>query len=233
VAVSLKKPGKIKNEQSIPKIENIMIYKKPTENQLLALFGIFQSCCLVEKLSKHGLISENSFKASMESLLHKNPENTLAVFGSLNNLSLGVQSVKTLLTSDFDAESSEILRYVIGVMYLAKKLRNNKTASLMVKEGLEQSTGQVDYFSSTHANVVASIAQIYQDSFGVFFYRITVNGHIDYLKQDHIVRRIRCLLFSAIRSAMLFHQIGGRKRHLIFNKKYVLKKIKALNVATQ
>ncbi|MBT3566595.1 MAG: DUF489 family protein, partial [Porticoccus sp.] len=48
-----------------------MIFNKPTKDQLLALSGIFQSCHLVEQLSKHGLVSEKELKISMESLLHK------------------------------------------------------------------------------------------------------------------------------------------------------------------
>ena len=208
-----------------------MIFNKPTKDQLLALSGIFQSCHLVEQLSKHGLVSEKELKISMESLLHKDPRDTLAMFRSPGNLDTGIESIQDFLNSRLDIKASETLRYVIGTIYLAEKLRSNKAMSLMVRQRLDKCITQAEYFSTTHSNVISNIAQIYQDSFGTLKYRITVHGCVDHLGQKSIVERVRCLLFSAIRSAMLFHQLGGRRRHLIFNKRYILSQTKALNTS--
>ena len=106
--------------------------------------------------------------------------------------------------------------------------KNNDGGYLVCKKSIKDSITQIEYFSIAHANVIASTAQIYQDTFGTFFYRINIHGHIDFLNQEFIVARIRCLLFSAIRSSMLFHQIGGRRYQLIFNKKYILDELAKL-----
>ncbi|MFT7267032.1 MAG: high frequency lysogenization protein [Porticoccus sp.] len=208
-----------------------MIFNKPTKDQLLALSGIFQSCHLVEQLSKHGLVSEKELKISVESLLHKDSRDTLAMFRSSDNLNIGIESMQDFLNSSLDIKASETLRYAIGTIYLAKKLRSNEAMSLMVRQRLDKCITQAEYFSATHSNVISNIAQIYQDSFGALKYRITVHGCIDHLGQKGIVERVRCLLFSAIRSAMLFHQLGGRGRHIIFNKRYILSQTKALNMS--
>jgi len=85
---------------------------------------------------------------------------------------------------------------------------------------------QIEDFSIIHPNIIASISQIYQDSFGTYFFRININGNFKYLKQDQIVYRIRCLLFSGVRSAILFHQLGGKRYQLVLNKKHILEQIK-------
>jgi high frequency lysogenization protein len=209
-----------------------VIFNKPSKDQLLALSGVFQSCHFVKQLSQHGLVSEKELKISLKSLLHKDPNDTLAMFRSPGSLAIGIESMQDFLNSSLDLKASETLRYVIGTMHLAKKLRNNKVMSLMVRQRLDKCITQAEYFSATHSNVIANIAQIYQDSFGTLSYRIIVHGCVDHLEQANIIERVRCLLFSAIRSAMLFHQLGGRRHHLIFNKRYILSQLKTLN-ATQ
>jgi high frequency lysogenization protein len=179
-----------------------MIFKKPEKNQIIALSGIFQSCYLVRNLSRYGLITEQNLKNQ------------------------GINSIKNLLASEHKEKLSETLRYAIGVMHLAKKLQKDKRMLMMIKKRLEITAKQIEHFSITHPNIIASISKIYQDSFGKFFFRINVNGNFEYLKQDQIVYQIRCLLFSGVRSAMLFHQMGGRRYQLILNKKHILEHIK-------
>jgi len=205
-----------------------LIFKKPSQDQILVLSSIFQSCYLVDQLSHKGVVPEKDFTKSMEILFHQNPKNMQAIFGSPENLQYGVKSIQELLTSGANRKTPDTLRYAIGVMHLAKKLSKNKKMSTAIKKSIKDSMTQIEYFSIAHANVIASTAQIYQDTFGTFFYRINVHGHIDFLNQEFIVARIRCLLFSAIRSSMLFHQIGGRRYQLIFNKKYILDELAKL-----
>jgi len=209
-----------------------LIFKRPTQNQILVLASIFQSCYLVDQLSQKGVVPEKEFTKSMEILFHQNPKNMQAIFGSSENLHHGIKSIQELLTSGANTKTPETLRYAIGAMHLAKKLRKNKKISTVIKKSLKDSVAQIEYFSISHANVIASTAQTYQDTFGTFFYRINIHGHIDFLKQEFIVARIRCLLFSAIRTSMLFHQIGGRRYQLIFNKKHILDELAKLASAS-
>jgi high frequency lysogenization protein len=203
-----------------------MIFKKPEKNQIIALSGIFQSCYLVRNLSRYGLITEQNLKNNIQILFNQNTENIMDLYGSIESLHQGINSIKNLLASEHKEKLSETLRYAIGVMHLAKKLQKDKRMLMMIKKRLEITAKQIEHFSITHPNIIASISKIYQDSFGKFFFRINVNGNFEYLKQDQIVYQIRCLLFSGVRSAMLFHQMGGRRYQLILNKKHILEHIK-------
>jgi high frequency lysogenization protein len=204
---------------------------KPTRDQVIALAGIFQACQLVETLAKNGSIPSDHFNACIESLFQKNTESTEAVFGSMQHLQLGIESMQELITLQSRGKQSDTLRYVIGVVHLSKKLRQNKTMLNLIGERLEKASRQAEHFSTSHSNVVANLAQVYQDSISTFRHRIQVNGYANYLQQDSIAERIRCLLFSGIRAAMLWHQLGGRRRHLILNRKDILAQLRELRVS--
>ena len=210
-----------------------MIFKKPEKNQIIALSGIFQSCYLVSNLSRYGLITEQNLKSNIQVLFNQNTENIMDVYGSIESLRHGIDSIKKLIASKHREKLSETLRYAIGVMHLAKKLQKDKRMLMMIKKRLEVTAKQIKHFSIIHPNVLESISQIYQDSFGTFFFRININGNFKYLRQDQIVYQIRCLLFSGVRSAMLFHQIGGRRYQLILNKKHILEHIKIFSADIQ
>jgi len=205
------------------------MFSKPNREQVIALAGIFQACQLVETLAKTGSVPSDRFTVCVESLFQQNPPSTEAVFGSLSNLQLGIESMQELITLQSRTQKSDTLRYVVGVIYLANKLRRDKGMLNLIGERLQQAAKQAEHFGSpSHANVIANLAQTYQDSISTFRYRIQVNGYAGYLQQDNIAQRIRCLLFAGIRSAILWHQLGGRRRQLLFNRQQLLQQLRDL-----
>lgn len=206
-----------------------MLFSKPDRNQVIALAGVFQACQLVETLAKTGSVPSDRFGVCIESLFQQNPESTEAVFGNLSNLQLGIESMQELITLQSRNQQPDTLRYVVGVVYLANKLRNKKTMLNVIGERLQQAGRQAEHFgASTHTNVIANLAQVYQDTISTFRYRIQVNGYAGYLQQEAIAQRVRCLLFAGIRAAVLWHQLGGRRRHLIFNRQQLLQQLRLL-----
>jgi high frequency lysogenization protein len=53
-------------------------------------------------------------------------------------------------------------------------------------------------------------------------------GSAVYLQQAGVAARIRCMLFAAIRNAFLWRQLGGKRRHLLIQRKDFLKVIDRL-----
>ena len=206
-----------------------MFFSKPDRDQVIALGGIFQACQLVETLAKTGTIPGDRFGTCINSLFQQNPDTTEAVYGGLANLQLGFESMQELITLQSRNQQPDTLRYVVGVVYLGNKLRGNKKMLGTIGERLQQAARQAEHFDSpTHANVIANLAQIYQDTISTYRYRIQVNGYAGYLQQDTIAQRVRCLLFAGIRSAILWHQLGGRRHHLIFNRQQLLEHLRGL-----
>lgn len=64
-----------------------------------------------------------------------------------------------------------------------------------------------------------ALARLYQDTISKLSFRIHVAGNPEYLRDHAVADQIRALLLAGIRSAVLWHQLGGRRWHLFFYKK--------------
>ncbi|MES3006467.1 MAG: DUF489 family protein [Pseudomonadota bacterium] len=66
-----------------------------------------------------------------------------------------------------------------------------------------------------------ALAMLYQDTISKLTFRIHVKGNVEFLKDPKVADSIRALLLAGIRSSLLWHQLGGRRWHLIVYKKRI------------
>ena len=207
-----------------------MFFSKPTSEQAVALAAVFHACELVSQLANTGEASSDEMSLCMSALLNQNPDSLSQIYGPVSGLKLGMDSMERLFSDGSEEtkkDSGEILRYVVSILYLARKLSSDKGMLDKIATGLENAERQSQHFSITHDNVYANIASLYQDTVSTLRLRIQVSGSSGYLQQPAVAERIRCLLFSAIRSAFLWQQLGGKRIHLAFYRKQLAKLLPA------
>lgn len=193
------------------------------DNRVIALAGILQAAALVEKLATTGYLPKEEFRTCVESLLQQNPDSTLATYGGdLSQLELGLRTLVETLGGLRRESSQQCLRYMLGVMHLQQKLISRDDMLGVIGSRLSQANQQAQHFDSTHENVIANLADVYTDTISQFRFRIHVRGEASYLQQQRIANQVRTLLFSGIRSAMLWHQVGGRRWHILVYRKRLL-----------
>jgi high frequency lysogenization protein len=56
------------------------------DEQTIALAGIFQAASLVDQIAKRGMIPQNSFEASINSIFAMSPDTTADVYGGVEEL---------------------------------------------------------------------------------------------------------------------------------------------------
>lgn len=195
-----------------------MLFSQPTSDQAIALTGVFHCAELVDKLAHNGYVSELQLGQAMTALLNQHPQSVMDLYGDLDNLELGMTSLRAAIEQDAKT-TTDVMRYVIGIMYLARKLTSDKKRLTEIGEGIEIAGRQAEVFTPMHDNVVANIASLYSNTISTLPSRIKVRGNPLYLKQTAVAQRTRCLLFSGIRSAFLWHQLGGKRRHLLWQRK--------------
>jgi high frequency lysogenization protein len=195
-----------------------MLFSQPTSDQAIALAGVFHCAELVDKLAHNGYVSELQLGQAMTALLNQHPQSVMDLYGDLDNLELGMTSLRAAIEQDAKT-TTDVMRYVIGIMYLARKLTSDKKRLTEIGEGIEIAGRQAEVFTPMHDNVVANIASLYSNTISTLPSRIKVRGNPLYLKQTAVAQRTRCLLFSGIRSAFLWHQLGGKRRHLLWQRK--------------
>ncbi len=202
--------------------------KTPNRDQVIALAAVFQACALVDTLARTGQVRPEALTTSINSLLEQNPQSCEATFGALRNLTVGFDTMDKLLNSNKRTQAPDVLRYVLGLIYLQGKLLKNSTLLNKIGTGIERANNQAQHFSPDHENVIGSLAELYGNTISTFRFRIQVNGQSGFLQQSHIADRVRCLLFAGIRASILWHQVGGRRWHFIVYRKHMLEQVKQL-----
>ncbi|KAA0875386.1 high frequency lysogenization protein HflD [Nitrincola tapanii] len=207
------------------------------DEQVIALAGLFQAAALVEQIARRGMVPQNNFESSIASLFMLQPDMTEDVFGGVKdlpiNLSLGLRQLQDLVEKKRSDNNPDIMRYALSAIYLERKLSARPDMLQILAERLQALEQKAHYFSQesqtnsinpsayTHPNVVAGIAQLYQDTLSTFSFRIQVGGDPRHLQNPDNAAKIRALLLAAVRAAILWRQVGGKRWHLFFFKSRV------------
>lgn len=192
------------------------------QEQLIALGAVFTAALQVDKLARTGQTDEPTVECLVNSLLVINPQTTLDVYGGNDHeLEESYRFLCKFLERDSDI-SREALRYGLSLILLERKLSNDKAKLQIISTGLEQLRNKAGHFGIMHDNVTAACGSLYEETISTFNHRIQVMGDIHYLQQPNAAAKIRTLLMAGIRSAMLWHQLGGRRWQLLFKRKKLL-----------
>lgn len=197
-------------------------------DQALALAAIFQSATLVERLAKTGTAPREQLETGVYSLFQQNPESAEDVFNGADRLLPGLKASRQLLQSRQHPEYTDCLRYTLSILYLQRQLTRKRDLLAIIGSRLEKAKAQAEHFSPTHENVFSNLASIYSDTLSTFRFRIQVLGDFNYLQQQRIANQIRTMLFAGVRAATLWRQLGGRRLHLLFQRKKLLAATDAL-----
>jgi high frequency lysogenization protein len=87
---------------------------------------------------------------------------------------------------------------------------------------------QADHFHTTHESVIGNLADTYKQTLSTLSFRIKVAGNPQILQNNYNANKVRALLLAGIRAAILWRQVGGRRWHLLFNRKRYIKDAQSL-----
>ncbi|VAW70181.1 High frequency lysogenization protein HflD [hydrothermal vent metagenome] len=192
------------------------------EDRTLALAGVYQCVALVQQLARTGSIADAQLAPLLETLFRFDASNVMDIYGDANSLKKGLSTLKNQLSGKNEEGSMQITRYIVNLLHLETKL--NKTPGMMQRlaQALEKTQSKMDYFDVSHENIIANLADIYQQDISPLGAKIMVQGEETYLSQQNNANKIRALLFAGIRSAVLWRQCGGGKLQLMFSRrKYI------------
>lgn len=199
-----------------------------TAEQLIALGAVFEAAALADRLARTGQIGDASLACLFGSLLVRDPQSTLDVYGGDDlNLREGYRALHSALIRDPATLQREPLRYALAMVSLERRLDRRDDMLDTIGNRLEQIRNQVAHFGLTHDNVAAAFGGLYQDTISTFSQRIQVHGEMRYLQQAGTAARIRGLLLAGIRSARLWRQLGGHRWQLVFSRGKLLRELDA------
>lgn len=195
-------------------------------DRTLALAALFQAAQLVQHVARRGQAADDDIATSIGSLFHIDAPSTVAIFaeggGDEPVLTTGLRTLIERMGSGSTAEALEVTRYAIALLHLERKLARQPRMLETLRLGLERIRKQADYFSPTHANVIAALGELYQATISTLQPRIMVQGEPTYLADPGRASLIRALLLAGIRAAVLWRQLGGSRWQLFLGRRKIL-----------
>ena len=198
------------------------------KERTMALAGIFQATELVRQAANHGTWSGYAADTCLDSLLAIEADTVEEIYGNASNLRLGAETLVSVLQGD--RRHMESLGYAVSIMQLEHNFRKNSDMQAHIGSEL-QSFSNMDGDLELHdiKDLQAQeIANLYTKTISTLSPRIVINGRPQFLQVDRTVHWIRTLLFSGLRSAVLWRQMGGGRFSLMFGRKKMLEQAQTL-----
>ncbi len=193
------------------------------KNRAIALAALFQSVDGVSQIANTGKVDDTLFNTCLNSVLTENANTAEELYGSLDNLKTGLSAMiyqlgSGQMTPDGKAKDMEATRYALGLLHLEKKLNNNPEIFQQLLRGIEDTQKKLEFFDLEHENITASLAEIYTNTVSKIGPKIMVKGEQSHLANPANASKIRALLLSGIRAALLWRQAGGNRWKLLIER---------------
>lgn len=126
------------------------------------------------------------------------------------------------LSGNAQGMDRELLQYAVSLLHLEKILSKSHEKMDKLAADLKKVENKMEYFDLSHENIIAALADIYQQNISPIGPKIMVQGEHIHLSQQSNANKIRALLFAGIRSVVLWRQCGGTRLQLLFKRKHYL-----------
>jgi len=188
------------------------------ENRTIALAGLYQAIGQVSSIAWKGRIDDDAFGPCIHSLFQFDAQGYADVYGGLTGIRPGLRALGAALARQEGREAVEQARYVVTILFLERKLERRQENLENLRAGIESTANTLEHFGPTHGNTIARLAEIYRETISTLGPRIMVKGDQDILANPDNASRIRAMLLSAIRAAVLWRQAGGSRWRLLLER---------------
>jgi high frequency lysogenization protein len=200
---------------------------KSLRDRVIALAGVYQSAYLVHQVATRGMTDSAALESSINSLFKIDAPSVEAVFGDMGGVVTGLSILKKQL-SERQADSLQITKYVVTLLHLERKLKQQPQMLERIRNGVNQAIQQLEHFHATHDNVLANLADIYKNTISTLKPRIMVEGEHGHLNNPDNANKVRAVLLAGIRAAVLWEQCGGSRWQILFQRGAMLRETEKL-----
>jgi len=198
------------------------------DERTMALAGVYQASVLTQDLARRGRCDDAVLMSSIKSLFTFDAPTTIEVYGNVEALSCGLRTVVNRMATQAEITDFELSRYVMSLTQLAGRLQKDRATAEKLYNGIrnlpeatrmsestqfDDDSGEIDDLS-----LCEGLADVYTTTISKMSPQVIVHGEHGHLSDSQIVAKVRTALLAGVRSAWLWHQLGGRKWHLILHK---------------
>lgn len=177
------------------------------QERVLALAGLAQALQQVRRIAETGQSDAAVVATAIESVFRIDAESPLAIYGDASALQPGLRLVREYLGNS--SEDPLLAKLALAVMQIERRFVADAEAVQQVQHGIEALAPASERLGSTHPDILAGLGALYADTISQLRPRVMVQGNPHYLGQASVVAEIRSILLAALRSAVLWRQVGG------------------------
>jgi high frequency lysogenization protein len=185
-------------------------------DRVLALAGLAQALQQVRRIAETGQSEVSVVRASLDSVFRIDAATPLDVYAGVADIAAGLRLLRGYLGSEPRDES--LLRLAMSVLQLERRFSNETELVGAVGAGITQVASQARELGSIHPDVLSALGALYADTISQLRPRVMVQGNPHYLGQPGVVAEIRAILLAAVRSAVLWRQLGGSYWDFLFSR---------------
>ena len=194
------------------------------DDRVLALAGIAQALQQVRRIADTGHSDAAAVRTAMDSVFRIDAASPQAVYGSVEAVKPGLR----LLHNYFRNQGQDPIlpKLALAVLQLERRFINEPDTIERVAQGVARAASESRRLDdSAHPDVLTAVGGIYADTISHLKPRVMVQGNPHYLGQPGVVAEIRALLLAAVRSAVLWRQLGGSYWDFLFARKGMVEAI--------
>jgi high frequency lysogenization protein len=180
------------------------------DSRVLALAGMVQALRQVRRIAETGEADSAVLATATDSVFRIDAASPEEVYGHADALKPGMQLLLDYFSGGGSEAKDDLLpRLALAVMQLERRFVREGVTAEKVHEGILALAPQAERLGSTHPDVLNALGGLYADTVSHLRPRVMVQGNPHYLGQAAIVSEIRAVLLAALRSAVLWRQLGG------------------------
>lgn len=189
------------------------------DGRILALAGLVQALAQVRRIADTGQADAQVLTTALDSVFRIDAESPAAVYGDANALHPGLRMLRDYFSNQ--VRDPQLPRLALAVLQLERRFSRDDMAA-RVHEGIVNLAPEAARQGSTHPDVLARLGKLYSDTISHLRPRVLVQGNPHYLGQAGVVAEIRAVLLAALRSAVLWRQLGGSLWDLLLRRRAII-----------
>jgi high frequency lysogenization protein len=176
------------------------------DDRVLALAGLVQALQQVRRIADTGQADAQILTAALDSVFRIDADSTSGVYGGVSSVRPGLLLLRRYFANE--ARDELLPRLTLAVLQLERRFARDAVAT-KVHDGIVALAPAAQSQGSSHPEVLSALGNLYAQTVSQLRPRVLVKGNPHYLGQPAVVAEIRAVLLAALRSAVLWRQMGG------------------------
>jgi len=177
------------------------------DDRVLALAGLAQALRQVRRIAETGQADAAVLATSLDSVFRIDAATPEDVYGGAREVRPGLLLLRDYLSNQ--GSDTQLPKLALAVTQLERRFSADDAVGEAVHEGILAIKPRAGQLGSSHPEVLSALGSLYADTVSHLRPKVMVQGNPHYLGQADIVAEIRAILLAALRSAVLWRQMGG------------------------